>query len=91
MTLDEAIKHLQETISDNTKEWSCQECKSEHVQLLKWLEELKQFRGETVLKYRHGNYVTYRVDYLLDNLSKEIYIMESARRLDKRGPNNETD
>lgn len=34
-----------------------------------------------IVKARHGNYVIYKVDFLLDNLTKEVYIMEGARRM----------
>jgi hypothetical protein len=33
------------------------------------------------LKARHGDYVLYKVDFLLDNLTREVYIMEGARRM----------
>lgn len=33
-----------------------------------------------VLKARHSDYVIYQVDFLLNNLGKEIYILESGRR-----------
>ncbi len=33
------------------------------------------------LKARHGDYVLYKVDYLLDNLAREVHIMEGARRM----------
>lgn len=46
MTLDEAIEHLEETLTNSDHRWSCAECKSEHEQLLKWLIELKQRRSE---------------------------------------------
>ena len=39
------------------------------------------------LKARHGNYVLYKIDYLLKNLPKEIYLLEIARRM-MRGNNN---
>ena len=42
MTLDEAIKHLQEVIEQD--DFSCAECKSEHEQLLEWLIELRERR-----------------------------------------------
>lgn len=48
MTLEEAIQHLEESLSD--KEWSCEACKEEHEQLLKWLYELKHFRELTRLR-----------------------------------------
>ena len=44
MTLDEAIKHLEETLSDKSHKWSCESCKQEHEQLLEWLKELKAWR-----------------------------------------------
>jgi hypothetical protein len=44
MTLDEAIKHLQESLSDKTRTW-CEECRQEHEQLLHFLLELKEFRS----------------------------------------------
>ena len=34
-----------------------------------------------ILKARHGDYVLYKVDFLLDNLAREVYIMEDARRM----------
>ncbi len=33
-----------------------------------------------VLKHMSGNQVTYDVDYLLDNLAREVYLLESYRR-----------
>ena len=36
---------------------------------------------DKILKARHGDYVLYKVDFLLDNLTREVYIMESARRM----------
>lgn len=44
MTLDEAIIHLEETLSDESHQWSCAECRAEHEQLLDWLKELKALK-----------------------------------------------
>ena len=33
-----------------------------------------------ILKARSGDYVTYKDTYLLDNLAREIYLLESTRR-----------
>ena len=33
----------------------------------------------TLLKARHGDYVLYKVDFLLDNLTREVSIMEAVR------------
>ena len=46
ITLDEAIKHLQDSLNDETHKWTCKECKEEHEQLLNFLLELKELRGE---------------------------------------------
>ncbi len=43
MTLDEAIDHLKESLAD-PGHFSCAECAEQHVQLLSWLEELKDSR-----------------------------------------------
>lgn len=45
MTLDEAIAHLDETLAKK-KDWSCEKCRNDHVQLRKWLAELKSLEGE---------------------------------------------
>ena len=42
MKLGEAIKHLEESLSDPGHDWGCEECKGEHEQLLEWLRELKE-------------------------------------------------
>ena len=34
-----------------------------------------------LLKARHGDYVVYKVDYLLDHLTREVFNMEGARRM----------
>lgn len=44
MTLDEAIKHLNESLADQSHDWGCEECKVEHEQLAEWLRELRELR-----------------------------------------------
>ncbi len=34
-----------------------------------------------LLKAGHGDYVVYKVDYLLDHLTREVFNMEGARRM----------
>lgn len=63
MKLEEAIKHLEETLSNPNHEWSCAECKAEHEQLLKWLKELK------ALRHTIGN-IKFNV-YALNEILKE--------------------
>lgn len=46
MTLEEAIKHLEESLADPGHDWGCEECKAEHEQLAEWLRELKELREE---------------------------------------------
>lgn len=42
MTLNEAIEHLEYSIKNN--KFSCEKCKQEHIQLLNWLIELKEYK-----------------------------------------------
>lgn len=44
MNLEEAISHLKELIDDH--DFECMKCKRDHEELLGFLEELKQRRGE---------------------------------------------
>ena len=44
MTIEEAIKHLEDTLADDNHDWGCVECRKEHEQLLSWLKELKDLR-----------------------------------------------
>ena len=45
MTLDEAIQHLREMLTDPAHEWGCEECRTEHEQLLAWLEDYKRLQS----------------------------------------------
>lgn len=69
----------------------CEECAGEHEQLAEWLKELKalrndcEYKGGKILKRRSGDYVTYKIEYLLDNLAREIYLLESYRKWEKGG------
>ena len=44
MTLDDAIAHLDDTLSDTGRKWSCESCRQEHVQLRAWLAELREIK-----------------------------------------------
>ena len=44
MTLDEAIRHLQDILGDPEHQWSCDACRQEHEELLEFLQELKTAR-----------------------------------------------
>ena len=44
MTLEEAIKHAFEVAN----EASCDKCRSRHLQLAAWLQELQKYRKERV-------------------------------------------
>lgn len=37
-------------------------------------------KATRTLKARSGEYVIYKVDYLLDHLAREIYLLESGRK-----------
>ena len=47
MTLDEAIQHCYDVVNTNKV---CGECAKEHLQLAKWLEELKRYRKSSNTK-----------------------------------------
>lgn len=44
LTLDDAIAHLDDTLSDTGRKWSCESCRMEHVQLRAWLAELRDIK-----------------------------------------------
>ena len=44
LTLDDAIAHLDDTLSDTGHKWSCESCRMEHVQLRAWLAELREIK-----------------------------------------------
>lgn len=46
LTLDDAIAHLDDTLSDTGRKWSCESCRMEHVQLRAWLAELRDIKQE---------------------------------------------
>lgn len=48
ISLDEAIRHIEE---DVLPRMGCSACKDEHIQLLEWLKELRDFR-KTVAKLK---------------------------------------
>lgn len=68
MTLDEAIRHLEETLNNPEHEWSCAECKAEHEQLLMWLKELKELR-HTIDRIKFN---VYALNELLKESDNEI-------------------
>lgn len=56
MTLEEAIQHLDEVLSDKDRWEGCTECMNEHKQLKEWLIELKQYKDiGTISKFRELN------------------------------------
>lgn len=72
------------TVEIPVARWDCY-CEGQKVGYEKALSERP--KGEwydfipNCLKARHGEYVLYKVDFLLDNLAREVNIMESARRM----------
>ena len=47
VTLDEAIKHCEEKVRDES---ICKECRADHKQLAAWLVELKRLRKQNKTK-----------------------------------------
>lgn len=62
MTLTDAIQHLKESLADPTHEWVCEECKQEHEQLLKWLEDYKELKTDYIDLDRQLRYANLRAD-----------------------------
>lgn len=47
--------------------------------------------ADGVLKARKGDYVLYRIDYLLDHLAREVHLLEEYRQMrDQPGTEEET-
>ena len=105
LTIEEAIVHHYEKANELRQEAEymlkdsidyepCLECANEHEQLAKWLEELKELRGDCeyengkLLKRMLGGYVTYKVEYLLDHLAREVSLLESYRKWKEDKENN---
>lgn len=70
LTLDDAIAHLDDTLSDTERKWSCESCRMEHVQLRAWLAELRDIKQErniplTLEELREmvGKWIWWDVDY----------------------------
>lgn len=57
----------------------------ESVNAIANLETLYASDSKKPLKIGRGEYVTYYRDYLLQNLAREIYLLESQRQADKNG------
>lgn len=69
MTLNEAIKHLDETLGDSSRMWSCEECRQEHIQLQEWLIELKglrEAREPRVMTLEEVNQCVYGMPYIIE-------------------------
>ena len=59
MSLDEAIEHLNETLSSTDRMWSCDSCRREHEQLRNWLIELREIKNKHyILTCESGNFVS---------------------------------
>lgn len=92
MTLDTAIKHLEETLADPKHDWSCEECRQEHRQLLMWLKDYKCLRDlranmtfieEAVKQGKDSVWVGVRVDdhhyhYVCKNCNRESKYRKSV-------------
>ena len=72
MTLDDAIAHLDNTLSDTGRKWSCESCRMEHVQLRAWLDELRY------IKRKRNTPLT--LDELREMDGEPVYCVEIAGR-----------
>ena len=87
MTLDEAIEHCKEIMENKNKTLlkyfdrltydsieNCNKCIDEHMQLMKWLEELKKLREfkEIYQKGMDYSYATFMYNKAIDDLTEKI-------------------
>lgn len=47
--------------------------------------------ADGVLKARKGDYVLYRIDYLLDHLAREVHLLEEYRQMREMRDQSETE
>lgn len=85
MTNKEAIKILK-NYHNGYFGYKIDDVHEAHDLAIKALEERPQSKWfdyveDSLLKARHGKYVLYKDDYLLDNLAREIALLESVRRM----------
>lgn len=53
--LDADIQHLENTLNDPKKDWGCEECKQDHIRLLRWLRMLRKLMDKlTVMAEKEG-------------------------------------
>lgn len=72
MTLTDAIQHLKESLADPTHEWGCEECKQEHEQLLKWLEDYKELKTDYIELNTENNELKRLLKLAVDDLDNAI-------------------
>jgi len=85
MTNEEAIKEIEKWLDGCPFE----DTKEAFILAIKALEERPHGKWfdcieAGTLKARHGDYVLYKVDFLLDHLAREVYVMEGVRRMKGR-------
>ena len=55
LTLDEAIRHCYEVYHE--RDDMCKECREEHRQLARWLEELRQLKIVNATEVKHSEWI----------------------------------
>ena len=85
--ISQTIERVRKKVDEDTELWCICEMAKMYMQGVKpvypvrpqgkWYENIEK----GLLKARHGNYVVFDVDYLLDNLAREVSLMESVRRM----------
>lgn len=80
MTLEEAIKHLEESLADPGHDWGCEECKGEHEQLLKWLQHYQRLT-ETGIQDNGDKIPGYSYTYITDIMGVPHIHINSVRSM----------
>ena len=83
MGLEEAIIHLERSLLDPEKDWGCVECREEHIQLLNFLKELREYRN-TGLTPEQINNLERSHEMCLSRLRDVIKMAQTGRVSDEQ-------
>lgn len=87
MTINEAIEHLEQELSDKDHDWGCEKCRQEHEQLLEWLKENVELKRllklavddiEYLVKIPYSVLVCEKCKYRNDNSCQTENCLEQA-------------
>lgn len=84
--VSQTIENISKKVAQDTDIWCICEMAKMYMQGVKPVYPVRpqgkwyEYIDKGLLKSRYGDYVLYKIDYLLDDLAREIYLLEGARR-----------